>query len=278
MPVYPSLGFMQGRLCAMINGKIQAFPARDWEQEFPAAQRIGLSLMEWTMDQEGILENPLMTEAGRVRIRELSAAHDVKVKSLTCDFCMHAPFWKESGSARAALVGLFRQVISACSEAGISLIVVALVDGGRISNAEERDALVTEMLRLVPLLARTNTKICFESDFAPIPLAEFIAEFPPAQFGINYDMGNSAAFGWDPAEEIPLLAPRILNVHVKDRILGGTTVPLGTGAAQLGLQFSLLRDASYAGTYILQTARANDDDHAGALKRFAAMARNFMEA
>ncbi len=277
MPLHQRLGFMQGRLSPLVDGKIQAFPERDWAQEFPAAQVIGLPLMEWTMDQAGILENPLMTEPGRARIRALCAAHGVAVRSLTGDFCMHAPFWKQTGAARAALAALFGQVVEACAKAEAGIIVVPLVDGGSLASTAERDALSSEMLKLQPLLARLNVRVCFESDLAPAPLAAFIADFPAAQFGINYDMGNSASLGWDPREEIPMLAPRILNVHIKDRVLGGSTVPLGTGAAQLPLQFTLLREAGYAGNYILQTARAQDGDHAGALRTYAALALGLLE-
>ena len=55
---------MQGRLCERVNGKIQAFPWREWESEFPAAEAINLHLMEWTLDQERLYENPLMTTGG----------------------------------------------------------------------------------------------------------------------------------------------------------------------------------------------------------------------
>ena len=55
---------MQGRLCERVHGKIQAFPWRDWENEFPAAAAIDLHLMEWTLDQERLYENPLMTADG----------------------------------------------------------------------------------------------------------------------------------------------------------------------------------------------------------------------
>ena len=65
----PRIGFMQGRLCDRVDGKIQAFPWRDWELEFPRAQALDLRLMEWTLDQDRLHENPLLTAAGQARIR-----------------------------------------------------------------------------------------------------------------------------------------------------------------------------------------------------------------
>ena len=41
------IGFMQGRLSAMVDGKIQAFPWSEWREEFPRAHALGLSRIEW---------------------------------------------------------------------------------------------------------------------------------------------------------------------------------------------------------------------------------------
>ena len=56
-----NIGFMQGRLSDQVNGEIQAFPVNHWEHEFEKAQEIGLDLMEWTLDADGLYANPLMT-------------------------------------------------------------------------------------------------------------------------------------------------------------------------------------------------------------------------
>ena len=56
----------------------------------------------------------------------------------------------------------------------------------------------------------------------------------------NYDIGNSASLGYDPIVELNAYGHKILNVHVKDRKLKGTTVPLGSGDANIKLVFSKL--------------------------------------
>lgn len=252
---------MQGRLSPLIDGQIQAFPWGFWESEFPLAAGIGLSCMEWTLDYDRILENPLMTAPGRTLIRELSAEHGIEIPSLTGDFCMQAPFWKTSGREQLELIGIFEKVLLGSAGIGISLLVVPLVDNGSLDNAAERSVLEQQLFKFQPLLRQHGLRIAFESDLPPTSLAAFIDGFPADLFGINFDIGNSASLGWDPVEEISLLAPRIVNVHVKDRVLGGTTVPLGTGAADLPKVFALLRAARYGGNFILQTARAADGEH-----------------
>ena len=63
------IGFMQGRLSALVDGKIQAFPWNEWREEFPRAKALGIGRMEWTIDQDRLRENPLTTESGRERDR-----------------------------------------------------------------------------------------------------------------------------------------------------------------------------------------------------------------
>jgi hexulose-6-phosphate isomerase len=263
------IGFMQGRLSPRIDGKIQAFPWPYWEAEFPLAKSLGLSFMEWTLDQDRIFENPLMTQAGRAAIRQLSKENDLIVSSLTGDCFMQAPFWKTKGEAQAELIATFEKVLNACADVGIKFVVVPLVDNGALTTPEEQDLLVKTLLGFVPLMQKHGLVVVFESDFPPSQLAEFISRLPADCFGINFDMGNSASLGWDPETEIAMLAKRIVNVHVKDRVLGGTTVPLGQGNTNFHKVFASLRAANYNGNFILQTARAVDDDHVETLRRYS---------
>ena len=72
MTTMERIGFMQGRLSAMVDGKIQAFPWNEWREEFPRASALGLTRIEWTIDQDRLRENPLNTAAGQQEIIELS--------------------------------------------------------------------------------------------------------------------------------------------------------------------------------------------------------------
>jgi len=262
------LGFMQGRLSPLVNGKIQAFPWNSWQQEFPVAQSLGLGLMEWTLDQERLYQNPLMTSDGQHEIRRLCQLHQLAIPSLTGDCFMQAPFWKTEGKNRASLELDFIAIARACAEVGIEMIVVPLVDNGRLENNQQEETLLGFMLDNADIFRVLGLRIIFESDFAPAELARFIDRLPSDAFGVNYDIGNSAALGYKPEMEFSAYGSRIVNVHIKDRVLGGTTVPLGTGNADFPTVFRLLQDIAYTGCLIMQTARASDDDHAGALRRY----------
>lgn len=273
------IGFMQGRLSPLVGGRIQAFPWDSWRAEFPAAAALSFRLMEWTLDQDRLYENPLLTERGQAEIRELSGRHGLRVGSLTGDCFMQAPFWKAAGATAEGLKRDFDAIAQACHAVGIAFIVVPLVDNGRLDGTAQEDALVSFLLDRRELLRTQGLKVVFESDFPPLELAGLMSRLAEATtFGVNYDIGNSAALGYDPIEEIAAYGTRILNVHVKDRVLGGTTVPLGTGNAQFSRVFEALAKAGYRGDYILQTARAADCDHAGILAKYRDMTADWLNA
>ncbi len=270
------IGFMQGRLSPLVDGRIQAFPWDCWQVEFASAQKNGFGLMEWTLDQYRLYENPLLTSAGQKEIAKLCHEHGVVIGSLTGDCFMQSPFWKATGAASEQLQEDFRAVSRACSVVGISMMVLPLVDNGSLSSRAEEDQLIAVLKSHSGMLQELKVKILFESDFEPAKLARFIDRLDSAQFGVNYDIGNSAGLGMRPANEIAAYGQRIVNVHIKDRVLGGTTVPLGTGSADFETVFAALAKAGYRGNYILQTARAKDGDHAGALCRYRDMTDNWI--
>jgi len=270
------IGFMQGRLCPPVEGRIQAFPWRDWRLEFSRAQECGFALIEWTLDHDKLRQNPLMSAEGRKEIAELSRKHGVRVASVTGDCFMQAPFWKlRAGGARQDLVEQLITVCSAAASAGAGLVVVPLVDAGRIENHAQEDVIANTLGGLATRLATT---IAFEIEYNPFDAVRFLKRLPASRFGINYDIGNSAALGFDPVEEIASYGARIVNVHVKDRKLGGTTVALGTGDADLPGTIRRLERAGYRGNYVLQTARAADGDDVGAATRYRDMTARWITA
>ena len=97
------IGFMQGRLSPLVDEKIQAFPVNHWESEFPAAKDIDLKAMEWTLDQENLHQNPLMTSNGRAQIQSLMRHYNISIPSLTADCCMQFPFFKRGYDRRLLL-------------------------------------------------------------------------------------------------------------------------------------------------------------------------------
>ena len=234
-------------------------------EEFQLAKEININLMEWTLDQERLYENPLLTKLGQAAIRTLCKQHEISIPSLTGDCFMQAPLWKANSAKRIQLELDFVEIAKGCASVGISMLVLPLVDNGRLEDAEQEDSLVQFLDKQSEFLAANRLKVLFESDYVPQELARFISRLNPALFGINYDIGNSAALGFNPREEFRAYGHRVMNVHVKDRLLGGNTVSLGAGSADFEAVFTAVSHTNYTGNFILQTARANDGNHLDAL-------------
>ena len=76
------LGFMQGRLSPMHNGKIQSFPHDTWEIEFRLAESLGITRIEWTLDYP-IGDNPLLDTRQHSLIKSLCKRHNIRITGLT---------------------------------------------------------------------------------------------------------------------------------------------------------------------------------------------------
>lgn len=256
------IGIMQGRLSPLRNGRIQSFPWETWQEEFEVAANLNIRKLEWTIDSENFASNPILTLIGREEVRRLMMLYNMEIPSVTCDFFMENPPWKTDPE------GLFRgieSILAGMSEIGSKILVIPLVDNSSLIDSKTYSQTLHFFSRVSDLLGASDLRIAFETDLGPERFADFMSEFAEDRYGVNYDIGNSASFGFNPMEEFAAIGPRILNVHVKDRVLGGTTVPLGTGNADFPTVFRCLNDRGYVGNLIMQTARAHDGKHAEVL-------------
>lgn len=252
-----NLGFMQGRLVAKVNGKIQAFPIRDWKHEFFLAAQHSFTFMEWTVDRYNIFDNPIMTDTGQLEIVGLAREHRINIKSITADCCMQKPFWKETNSdIRRKEVQILKHLIDGCGRIGAKIIVLPVVDNSAFEDTAEQQLLFEGVSEVTDLLKSNNIKIAFEIDYPPEDITKFIRVFDEDTFGINYDTGNSANKGYDVDAEWAAYGDRILNVHIKDRSHNGSTTRLGTGDVDFQKFKSNLKKQRYNGMCILQTARS----------------------
>ena len=109
-------------------------------------------------------------------------------------------------------------------------------------------------------------KLVFESDFPPKKLKNFISYFNKDYFGINYDVGNSAALGYNIDDEFKCYGKYISNIHIKDRVKKGKTVRLGEGNANFIKLYKNLKRIRYKNDLILQTARSKNNQHMNEIK------------
>jgi hexulose-6-phosphate isomerase len=176
----------------------------------------------------------------------------VAVDSLVGDWFMDRPLL---GDPAAGLEKL-RWLIARAAAAGITRIVLPFVDASGVGE-DDLDELATTLAAVVPDAEGAGVELHLETPLAPEPFARLLGLLDGDVVKANYDSGNSASLGYDPRQEFGAYGERIGSVHIKDRVLGGTTVPLGEGDADLEAVLWLLRRGGWRRPLVLQVAREN---------------------
>jgi len=252
------IGIMQGRLVPPTDGSIQCFPRERWRDEFALAAAAGLDAIEWIHDVHGADVNPVLTDEGAAEIRALATANQVAVRSICADYFMDRPLLRAEPSELDQRIEDLVALVRRGATLNIARIVLPFVDASRISGSAELDSVVDALQKVLPALEETGLELHLETSLPPEEFAQLLARLPARMVRVNYDSGNSASLGYDPAAEFAAYGDRVGSVHIKDRVLGGGTVPLGTGDTAFRVLFSCLRDIAYGGDYVLQVARGTD--------------------
>ena len=160
-----------------------------------------------------------------------------------------------TSAERASRVTILQNLISNCSSLEVRNIIIPCVDNSRLQNADEIREFRHRLGHCLPVAEDCGTNIALETDLRPAAFVGLVQDIDHDYLKINYDTGNSASLGYDPIDEFESYGKWITEVHIKDRVLGGTTVPLGEGDVDFPLVFSLLDLQHYKGIFILQAAR-----------------------
>lgn len=267
------IGVMQGRLLPRIDGRIQAFPWKDWPSEFPTARDVGFDTIEFIFEGPDIRRHPLLSPSGRDSINRAVDESGVRVGSICADYFMDEPLFRGSVAERDDRREVLSDLIDAAAGVGARFLEIPCVDRSALQSERERSDLVDAIAAVLPKAEEKKVGILLETDLVPAEFRSLIDRWSHPLVGANFDSGNSASLGYEPVDEIATLGDTIKNVHIKDRLRGGTTVPLGTGAAKFDDVFESLGRIGYDGALILQTAR--DVDDVGVASRYLGMVRQW---
>ncbi len=249
------IGVMQGRLSPPRGGRIQSFPVDTWREEFGLARQAGLDCIEWIYEMEAAENNPLTTDEGIAEIRVLAETSGVAVGSVCGDYYMKERLVTRAGRVQGDVVEHLRWLLGRIRLLGGRYLVLPFVDASSLNSSLEIEGLVKVIETIISTAEHAGVELHLETDLSPSELVSLLERISHPLVRANYDTGNSAALGQDPVKELALLGPWLGSVHVKDRVLGGGTVPLGTGAVDFSAFFSLIGAADYGGPFILQAAR-----------------------
>lgn len=259
-----SFGIMQGRLTPSKGRGIQFFPFDNWEKEFIDCQKLGLDEIEWIFDYDRYDENPLWTNEGIESLKEIINTSGVKVRSVCFDYFMRRPFYKadeiELLTVRQENTEFVKHVLDAMKQVGASLLEIPMVDDSSVKTEDESQRVIGFLHDVLNIAKPMNIQIGCETDMPVGVFRSFIDEINDIDIFANYDSGNSSGLGYDHEVEILSLGEYIANVHIKDRMLHGTTVELGMGNADFDKVFSSLKRVGYNKSILLQAARDIDGD------------------
>jgi len=251
----PRIAIMQGRLLPPEPPRFQCFPRKRWREEFGYAAKAGLDAIEWIYDLQGSDVNPLATDAGIAEMRALSRQHNIAVVSLCADYFMDRPFVTAGRAEFDELTAHLIWMLDRCRLAGIGRVVLPFVDASRIHARTQESSIVIMLNEVLPRAATAGVELHLEADFGPDDFAAMLARLPHPFLKANYDSGNSSSLAYDVRLELAAYGPRIGSIHIKDRVNGGGTVPLGTGDADIPALLAGLAAISYGGDFVLQVAR-----------------------
>lgn len=269
-----AIGAMQGRLSPPVGGRIQAFPKDSWAAEFARATALGLRSIEWILETP-LESNPLWSAEGCAEVERATRETGVRVDFVCADYFMESPFVRMSPVDLDRNRSVLDRLIEQAARLGIIGIEIPCVDASEIRNREEEDELARALAPGLDHAARAGIQLGLETSLNPERFRGLLERIGHPALKANYDTGNSASLGYDVDEEMDAYGKWINNVHIKDRVRGGSTVPLGTGNADIPRALRLLKRCGYQGGFILQAARQSGPE-TETVRRYKAQVEGWM--
>ena len=138
-----NFGVMQGRLVPPeIKNKIQSFPWKSWQKEFHLAKKLRLKLIKWTLDNKNFYKNPLLNSKYFEKIKNLSEKNNIRIESVTCDFFMEKPYFKQNKKNQIEIKKKILFLINSCLILNIKYIVLPLVDNTSLKTKKDENTIV----------------------------------------------------------------------------------------------------------------------------------------
>jgi L-ribulose-5-phosphate 3-epimerase len=254
-----TIGVMQGRLLPPVDGRLQAFPGTDWEKEFALAKECGLDAIEMIYDVDEIELNPLHSDAGLERIKELKKRNHIKVISVCADYFIKKGFIRVSKREREENIKALEGLTIRCQKISVKYVVIPLVDQSEVKLPQELEQVRDSLVKAIERTKGCSIIYALEMSLPAEEIAIFVEEINSDRIKVNYDTGNSTFLGYDLYEEIVRLGPHIVDVHIKDRKVGGGSCIIGQGDTDFDRAFEALARTGFGPLFILQAQRGGDE-------------------
>lgn len=243
------IGIMQGRLTDAPNSKdLDWFPIKDWEVEFSVARDLSFNSIELVVDRKKRKDNPIWSQVGRSRIKELY--NEFELLPLTC--CVN--FIIDYSLSCDTTVNSVKDVISYVSDLGFNYIVIPLFGASDIEYGS--DGGINKNISMLANYAKDeNVKLLIETNLSGDETLNYLLKVESKEVGIVYDVGNATDCDHNIEHDLDVLSGVISHIHIKDKDLFGENVPLGEGIVDFSRFFDKLKNNKYKGAFTLETSR-----------------------
>lgn len=245
-------GIVQGRLSPQVGDFIQNFPT-DWRDEFRIAERVGATHIEW-------IDGAPNDVIGNSKLIDLDVESlEVPISAICLDWMVTT---RHTSQHDRFVDGLTLAMMAEQSmDLNINRLVLPLLESASLRDARELGILpeigdqLDELCDLFPLV-----QFSVETDLDVVGMQELAERLGERRnFSVTFDTGNLTRLGYDLNAHIDTYGKIIDNVHIKDCMVGGTTVPLGTGDTDLAVVRRLV-DLPGVDYITFQTARGPGDE------------------
>jgi sugar phosphate isomerase/epimerase len=244
-------GMVQGRLTQSPPGCLQWFPQNSWQEEFSVASKIGINYIELIAEVQHNENNPIWTDDGIDRIKQLVNDNDLTLHALCNDYIVEHSLLDE---------GVIQQnidLIEKGKKLGVEKYIMPFFESSELSTDNMQDY-VEPLKKVAEAASDGNITVCLETILTGQELIELLKIINMPNVKAVYDTGNRVAFGHDLARDICLLGDHIAHVHIKDKNDNNENVLLGTGLVNFEKVFDALNDIDYMGPYTFETTRGNN--------------------
>lgn len=259
------IGIMQGRLTD--SERLDFFPFNNWENEFAIAKEIGFNSIEWGFSAENWQENPIFSEKGISKIKELCRKNNISICSVCGYFFIDNGF---TGAKACKSAEILKRLIKQIAQIGAEKIVIPFLGKEEIKSEKQKDEIIKNVKPCLGTAEECGVELAFETSLSAEELEKFIKRFNHPAVKVCYDTGNCTTFfGGKVPADIRKLGNLITEVHIKDRkFKENRSYSLGQGETNFDAIFRSLAKIKFDGPIIFEAAREPKIDNITLNKRY----------
>ena len=253
------ISIMQGRLSKPLNKPIQEFPLKTWQKEIELMPELNINNLEWVVDQISYINNPIVFD--NYNLEKYLYDKNITISAVSNDYFLDLAnsYSNISFDNLLSALNMQEELVNKIGENKKYILVMPFIENASLKNFGPKQ--VEKLLnKLLSFESNFELDFALEVDINYIEINQKLGQFLGNQIFINLDVGNTVSFGFDIEKEIFEMSEFILNVHLKDRKIGGPTMPLGYGDTNIQAIIKMLKKSEYKGKYTLQFARNFEDD------------------